>query len=95
MAKAGTSAEPSIIIIRKKKAGGHAAHGGAWKVAYADFVTAMMAFFLLMWLLGSTSKEERQVIQAYFKDPAEGAPLGLLATHHRRINADPLQFIRA
>ena len=70
MAKPGAGAEQSIIIIKKKKAGGHAAHGGAWKVAYADFVTAMMAFFLLMWLLGSTSKEERKVIQAYFKDPA-------------------------
>ena len=70
MAKAGAGAEQSIIIIKKKKARGHAAHGGAWKVAYADFVTAMMAFFLLMWLLGSTSKEERKVIQAYFKDPA-------------------------
>ena len=70
MAKAGAGAEQSIIIIKKKKAGGHAAHGGAWKVAYADFVTAMMAFFLLMWLLGSTSKEQKHVIQAYFKDPA-------------------------
>ena len=62
MAKAGAGAEQSIIIIKKKKARGHAAHGGAWKDAYADFVTAMMAFFLLMWLLGSTSKEERKVI---------------------------------
>ncbi|MEP5198649.1 MAG: flagellar motor protein MotB, partial [Paracoccaceae bacterium] len=46
------SAQPAPIIIKRKKviAGGH--HGGAWKVAYADFVTAMMAFFLLMWLLG-------------------------------------------
>ena len=68
MATAG--AEQSIIIIKKKKAAGHAAHGGAWKVAYADFVTAMMAFFLLMWLLGSTSKVEREAIQSYFKDPA-------------------------
>lgn len=58
------------IIIKKKKVAGHGHHGGAWKVAYADFVTAMMAFFLLLWLLGSTSKEDRQQIQAYFKDPA-------------------------
>ena len=57
------------IIIKKKKVSGHGHHGGAWKVAYADFVTAMMAFFLLLWLLGSTSKEDRQQIQAYFKDP--------------------------
>ena len=55
-----------IIIIKKKKiiAAGH--HGGAWKVAYADFVTAMMAFFLLMWLLNATSEEQRQGIAAYF-----------------------------
>jgi chemotaxis protein MotB len=58
------------IIIKKKKVAGHGHHGGAWKVAYADFVTAMMAFFLLLWLLGSTSKEDRQQIQAYFRDPA-------------------------
>ncbi len=58
------------IIIKKKKVSGHGHHGGAWKVAYADFVTAMMAFFLLLWLLGSTSKDDRQQIQAYFRDPA-------------------------
>ncbi len=54
------------IIIKKKKiiAAGH--HGGAWKVAYADFVTAMMAFFLLMWLLNATTEEQRQGIAAYF-----------------------------
>ena len=57
-----------IIVIKKikKVAGGH--HGGAWKVAYADFVTAMMAFFLLMWLLNSTSKEQKEGIAEYF-DP--------------------------
>ena len=57
------------IIIKKKKVVGHGAHGGAWKVAYADFVTAMMAFFLLMWLLGSTTKEEQKAVSGYFKDP--------------------------
>jgi len=62
---AGDNLRP-IIIIKKKKiiAGGH--HGGAWKVAYADFVTAMMAFFLLMWLLNATTEEQRQGIAAYF-----------------------------
>jgi chemotaxis protein MotB len=56
---------PIIIIKRKKK--GHAAHhGGAWKVAYADFVTAMMAFFLLLWLLNSTTQEQRSGISEYF-----------------------------
>ena len=44
------------IVVKKIKKGGAGAHGGAWKIAYADFVTAMMAFFLLMWLLGSTSQ---------------------------------------
>lgn len=57
------------IIIKKVKKGGHGAHGGVWKIAYADFVTAMMAFFLLMWLLGSTSKEDLAGIAEYFKNP--------------------------
>ncbi|MGB9151920.1 MAG: flagellar motor protein MotB [Alphaproteobacteria bacterium] len=56
-----------IIIIRRKKRGGHAAHhGGAWKVAYADFVTAMMAFFLLLWLLNVTTDVQRKGIADYF-----------------------------
>jgi len=55
------------IIIKKIKKGGHAAHhGGAWKVAYADFVTAMMAFFLLLWLLSATSSAQKQGIAEYF-----------------------------
>lgn len=55
------------IIIRKiKKSGGHAHHGGAWKVAYADFVTAMMAFFMLMWLLNATTEKQRKGIADYF-----------------------------
>jgi chemotaxis protein MotB len=59
------SAERPIIIKRVKKvAGGH--HGGAWKVAYADFVTAMMAFFLLMWLINTTSPEQKRGIADYF-----------------------------
>ena len=60
------SAQPAPIIIKRKKviAGGH--HGGAWKVAYADFVTAMMAFFLLMWLLGATNEKQRKGIADYF-----------------------------
>jgi len=55
-----------IIIKRIKKSHG-GAHGGSWKVAYADFVTAMMAFFLLMWLLNMTSQEKRAVLALYFK----------------------------
>ncbi|SFF29123.1 flagellar motor protein MotB [Paracidovorax wautersii] len=64
------------IIIKRVKKGGHAAHGGAWKIAYADFVTAMMAFFLLMWLLGSTAKGELQGIASYFASPMKVAMQG-------------------
>ncbi len=64
------------IIIKRVKKGGHAAHGGAWKIAYADFVTAMMAFFLLMWLLGSTAKGELQGISDYFSSPLKVAMTG-------------------
>ncbi|GKS86751.1 MULTISPECIES: flagellar motor protein MotB [unclassified Acidovorax] len=64
------------IIIKRVKKGGHAVHGGAWKIAYADFVTAMMAFFLLMWLLGSTAKGELQGIAAYFNSPLKVAMQG-------------------
>lgn len=56
------------IVIKKIKKGGGGHHGGAWKVAYADFVTAMMAFFLLMWLLNATTEEQRKGIAEYF-DP--------------------------
>ena len=60
----------NTVIIKRVKKGGHGGHhGGAWKVAYADFVTAMMAFFLLLWLLGSTTPEEQRYISGYFKDP--------------------------
>src|ERR1700743_910185 len=55
------------IVIKKIKKGGHGGHhGGAWKVAYADFVTAMMAFFLLMWLINTTSPEQKRGIADYF-----------------------------
>src|ERR1051326_304496 len=56
-----------VVIIKKvKKAGHEAHHGGQWKVAYADFVTAMMAFFLLMWLINTTSPEQKRGIADYF-----------------------------
>ena len=59
--------EPRPIIIKKIIADGHGGHhGGAWKVAYADFVTAMMAFFLLMWILGATTEKQRKGIADYF-----------------------------
>jgi chemotaxis protein MotB len=60
------NSEAPIIIKRVKKGGGHGHHGGAWKVAYADFVTAMMAFFLLMWLINTTSPEQKRGIADYF-----------------------------
>lgn len=65
---------PIVIKRIKKVAGGH--HGGAWKIAYADFVTAMMAFFLLMWLLGSTAKGDLVGIAEYFKTPLKVALMG-------------------
>ena len=58
---------PRPIIVKKVIEGGHGGHhGGAWKVAYADFVTAMMAFFLLMWLLGATTEKQRKALADYF-----------------------------
>ncbi len=60
--------EQPIIIKKVKKGGGHGAHGGAWKVAYADFVTAMMAFFIVMWILAS-SEQVKQNVSEYFNHP--------------------------
>lgn len=64
------------IIVKRIKKGGHGHHGGAWKIAYADFVTAMMAFFLLMWLLGSTTKGDLKGIADYFQTPLKVALSG-------------------
>jgi chemotaxis protein MotB len=62
-------ADHAPIIIKKKKVhGGHGHHGGSWKVAYADFVTAMMAFFMVMWIMGLSDDDKAQ-IQGYFNDP--------------------------
>jgi len=57
------------FIIKKIKKAGHAHHGGAWKIAYADFVTAMMAFFLLLWLISMTTPEQKQGLADYFAPP--------------------------
>ena len=65
---------PIVVKRVKKVAGGH--HGGAWKIAYADFVTAMMAFFLLMWLLGSTASGDLKGIADYFQNPLRIASQG-------------------
>ena len=72
----GDSKKLQPIIIKRVKKGGHAAHGGAWKIAYADFVTAMMAFFLLMWLLGSTTDGDKKGIADYFGSPLKVAMMG-------------------
>jgi chemotaxis protein MotB len=73
---AGDAKKLQPIIVKKIKKGGHGAHGGAWKIAYADFVTAMMAFFLLMWLLGSTTEGDKKGIADYFASPLKVALAG-------------------
>jgi len=65
-----------VIIKRVKKVKGHGHHGGAWKIAYADFVTAMMAFFLLMWLLTVATEEQLQGISDYFDQPLRISMMG-------------------
>jgi chemotaxis protein MotB len=64
------------IVIKRKKVVAGGGHGGAWKIAYADFVTAMMAFFLLMWLLGSTAKGDLQGIADFFQNPLKVSQQG-------------------
>ena len=75
MATTGEKTKSTIVIKRIKK-GSHGGHSAAWKIAYADFVTAMMAFFLLMWLLGSTTKGDLKGIADYFNSPLQVAMLG-------------------
>ncbi|MBN8509963.1 MAG: flagellar motor protein MotB [Burkholderiales bacterium] len=72
---AGDAKKLQPIIVKRIKKGGHGHHGGAWKIAYADFVTAMMAFFLLMWLLGSTTDGDKKGIADYFQSPLKIALL--------------------
>jgi chemotaxis protein MotB len=86
MARGGNGA---TIVVRKIEEGGGGHHGGAWKVAYADFVTAMMAFFLLMWLLNATTEEQRRGIADYFaptnvmgqRQTGSGEPFGGRTPH--------------
>lgn len=91
-----------IIIKRIKKGGGH--HGGAWKVAYADFVTAMMAFFLLLWLLNVTTEEQKNAISNYFdpthpkvsqSDSGAGGVLGGLSMAPQGAMATTVQQVTA
>ncbi|MDF1503747.1 flagellar motor protein MotB [Roseisolibacter sp. H3M3-2] len=75
---AQNGAAKKIVIVRKKKVAGGGHHGGSWKVAYADFVTAMMAFFMVMWILGMDEKV-KQAIEGYFSNPVgykKGASAG-------------------
>jgi chemotaxis protein MotB len=69
-AKSAQGEEPRPIIIKRVKKGGHGHHGGSWKVAFADFATAMMAFFLLMWLMEATTEEQKGAISQYFNNPS-------------------------
>jgi chemotaxis protein MotB len=73
---AGDAKRLQPIIVKRIKKGGHGKHTGAWKIAYADFVTAMMAFFLLMWLLGSTTEGDKKGIADYFQSPLKIALAG-------------------
>jgi chemotaxis protein MotB len=73
---AGDAKKLQPIIVKRIKKGSHGHHGGAWKIAYADFVTAMMAFFLLMWLLGSTTEGDKKGIADYFQSPLKVAMFG-------------------
>ncbi len=68
--------ENQTIIVKKIKKGDHGHHGGAWKVAFADFAVAMMAFFLLLWLIASTTKEEQAGLSEYFSPPTPGLSTG-------------------
>ncbi len=81
--KEGESSPP---IIKKIKKHGHGHHGGSWKIAYADFVTAMMAFFLLMWLIASLNKAQRAGIADYFKKPLSVALFGGESLGNRQVN---------
>lgn len=65
-----------VVIINRKKKGGYGHHGGSWKVAFADFMTAMMAFFLLMWVLEITTQEQQKAIAGYFNDPGSRYVIG-------------------
>ena len=73
---AGDSKKLQPIIIKRVRKGGHVKRGGAWKIAYADFVTAMMAFFLMMWLLGSTTEGDRKGIADFFNAPLKVSFVG-------------------
>lgn len=84
------------VIILKKAAGHGGHHGGAWKVAYADFVTAMMALFIVLWLMNS-SKQVQEAVGGYFKDPTRHVKKSRLQHDGsgRKLHADPRQHAEA
>ncbi len=97
MADKGENKRPIIIKRKKIIAGGH--HGGAWKVAYADFVTAMMAFFMLMWLLNATSDNQRKGLADYFSptiafSPTSGGGEGALGGRSMTADSSSVQMGR-
>lgn len=77
---------PLAPIIRKIKKSHHGHHGGSWKIAFADFVTAMMAFFLLMWLIASLNKAQKAGIAEYFRQPLKVALFGGESMGNRKVN---------
>ena len=85
------------IIIKKKKVHGHGHHGGSWKVAFADFATAMMAFFLLMWLIAAANDPQKRAIAGYFNDVGGGligpggANTGVLQFDHPETSQEPMK----
>ncbi|MDA3806441.1 MAG: flagellar motor protein MotB [Thiomicrorhabdus sp.] len=85
------SDEQSIIIKRLNKCP-HVAHGGAWKIAFADFMTAAMAFFLMLWILGGVNDEEMKAMAEYFRDPSviESAPSTLVVSKEAGQTADAM-----
>ncbi len=85
------SDEQSIIIKRVKKAG-HCAHGGAWKIAFADFMTAAMAFFLMLWVLSGVNDEEMKAMAEYFRDPSviEASPNVLIESKEQGRTSDSM-----
>jgi len=68
-AEAPEKVKPRIIVVKRPRKGGHGHHGGAWKVAYADFVTAMMALFIVLWLMGA-DEETKKAISSFFNNPS-------------------------
>lgn len=90
-----TSMQP--IIIKKKKHGGHGHHGGSWKVAFADFATAMMAFFLLMWLMAAANDPQKKAIAGYFNEVGGGlvgpggANIGVIQFDNPQSSANDMQ----